>query len=302
VLVRRIAVHTVPEPDELPEGEREVAWAALDRIRASIGRDRRAWLELAEGGGVDLGVAWFRGLGLVVVDPGGEPLPVQGARIETASELLDRLCHLARFAGVRALANRDLSSSLRDALELELRHRGSGKSGEALEPVPLRPEDGVPCGDEVELAIRNRSDFDLEIAVLDIQPDWGVSQVHPAGGGAVTVGPNEETVARLVVDLPFEGEEGRDLLKVIATREPVDFSWLCLPALDGSGATRRRSGTGARPSGSLEALFAGLTADRPATRSGHPEVPPGDDWAVADVELRVVRSRTGAAALHAPNG
>lgn len=287
-LVRRIAVHAVPEAPGTEE-EAESARTILERVRSAIAADRQPWLEPAGDDGADLGVAWSPEQGLVVVDPSGEPLPVQGSRVESEEEVLDRLCHLARFSSVRALHNPDRSSRLRGALRIELDRLEAEWPGGPARAEPLPADGGVPCGEEVELRIRNDSDFELQVAVLDLQPDWGISQVHPASGGAVTLAPGDSTIARLEVDLPFEGSEGRDLLKVVATREPVDFSWLVLPALDGSGATRRWR-SGGEPRGPLESLFARLTADRPATRTVRTVVPAGGDWTVADVELRVIRA------------
>jgi hypothetical protein len=122
-------------------------------------------------------------------------------------------------------------------------------------PIPFDRPGDVPTvrhGDWVFLKIENASPSDLNVAVLDFQPDWGISQVLPLkssfeeidSGGEPLVLPlrawlpdgydqgSEPLVLPLRAWLPDGYDQGSDTLKILAAVDPADFRVLELPALD----------------------------------------------------------------------
>jgi hypothetical protein len=133
----------------------------------------------------------------------------------------------------------------------------------------------------VILRIKNRSPQVLNVTVLDLQPDWGIAQVHPYNQDYDTLDPDAEVKVRLVAGLPEGYETATDLLKVFATVGPASYKWLELSPLD---RPHRPRGV---PTNPLEVLMAALTAEQPGARTMSPVVPPSHDWSTAQVEVRV---------------
>jgi hypothetical protein len=84
------------------------------------------------------------------------------------------------------------------------------------------------------LRISNYSSHDLNIVVLDLQPDWGITQIYPSEGGAnlFTLDCGDSFDLPFNAQLPDGIEEGTVVLKVFATFAAADFHCLELPPLD----------------------------------------------------------------------
>jgi hypothetical protein len=194
--------------------------------------------------------------------------PIEAASPDAARRVLSRLDHLARYANVRALENRDPMSPLARKLVVEL--AGSQERYDpvdAAQPVPF-PDPGstpdVPVGSWVFLRVRNASRQVLNVTVLDLQPDWGISKVYPARAGAFEpLDPGAELLLPLRVDLPDGLGDGRDVLKVLATVDTTDFAPLELPSLD--------------------------QPPKPVPRHVGAAASPSHAWTAAQVELHVAR-------------
>ena len=125
-----------------------------------------------------------------------------------AARVVRRLVHLGRYYSVLQLDNAAPSSSLVDKLHVELL-RAPPDFDPSQEPDP-RPFDTpglVPeldVGDWAFLRIRNESEQVLNIAVLDLQPDWGICQVFPAWEDTSfwPFDPGEEKYLPLQANLP----------------------------------------------------------------------------------------------------
>jgi hypothetical protein len=72
------------------------------------------------------------------------------------------------------------------------------------------------------------------VTVLDLQPDWGITQVFPSGSGDwfVELEPEREELLPLRVTLPTGCETGLDVLKVFGVMGAANFRSLELEALD----------------------------------------------------------------------
>jgi hypothetical protein len=239
-------------------------------------------------------------------DSTGKPIPnlrpdIEAGVPELAGQIVRRLEHLARYRAVEQLECYEGTSPLAGKLVVEL----AGVleryvRGERPNPRPFSESGATPAleiGHWTFLRIRNLSAQKLNVAVLDLQPDWGISQIYPyALSDFVELEPGKELpLIPLQAELPQDYVEGRDVIKVMASIGPANFRMLCLPALDapvmrstGKSPEQRRSATPGR-SNPLEALFAALTADAPRTRTLKAITDPTTEWTTASVELRVRR-------------
>jgi len=213
--------------------------------------------------------------------------PIRADDPRAAPKVVARLEHLARYAAVRQLDNRDRGSRLSGKLDVVW----AGWQEEYDPTKELMPfEDGdvptVPAGAVAVLRVRNRSSQVLNVTVLDLQPDWGIGQIYPweQGDYFIPLDPGQEQLFPIQMWLPEGYGRGTDTFKVFATPEAVNFRWLELPALD-QPVTRSADLRGG-PTNGLEALLAAITADRP-TRTGSPLLFGGSPWATAQVELTV---------------
>ena len=239
-------------------------------------------------------------------DRSGKPLPNLRPDIETGApesvgQVVRRLEHLARFRAIEQLDCYEGTSPLAGTLVVELAGvQERYVRGERPNPRPFSESGATPAleiGQWTFLRIGNRSAQKLNVAVLDLQPDWGISQIYPHSlSDFVELEPGKELpLIALQAELPRDYVEGRDVIKVMASIGPANFRMLCLPALDApltrsadTSPERRRSATPGR-SNPLEALFAALTADAPQTRTLKAITDPTTEWTTASVELRVVR-------------
>lgn len=277
--------------------------AALDRVAALLARDRGdGLLRVATAdGAADFQLAVGAGGVYEIRDAGGEPLANLGPplRIDAPRpphEPVRRLAHLARFANIRALVNPDLSSPLHGRLRLafELLPDGAPQEGVPARAEPLtapRHLYEVETGTWLRLTLHNDSPDPLNVVVLDLQPDWGVSQVFPAptAGAYHTLDPGAGYALPLEAYLPDDLDEGTDVLKAFATAGPVSFRWLELPALHDPAPGPRWTATRGVPANPLERLLAALGAARPPGGALRCSDHAGHEWVTAQVELWVVR-------------
>ena len=231
-------------------------------------------------------------------DPIGKPVPNQGPCLPTDDEaspakVVKRLEHLATYSDVLRLSNSSSTSALAHKLEVELEGwlDEDFEDGDPMEPEPFAGPAEIATQQWAVLRIKNASSETLNVALYDMQPDWGISLV-PLGGGKDfrTFNPGEEVRLPLRGWLPEHYDDAKDVLKVFATIDTTSFNWLQLPALDKPVTRGRatRSG-GGEPSNPLEALFDKLMAVKPKTRQVQASARSSDRWVTEQVELRVSR-------------
>jgi hypothetical protein len=291
-LVRKVRLL---EPEGEPVGADQQK--ALDDLRGAM--EGVGWVELVEDESpVEYQVTVNREGEYAILDRSGEPVsrlrpPVRTAEAGAAARVVSRLVHLSRYHATLDLDNRDPLSPLSGKLLVEL--VGVQKEYDPADAPEPRPFDSpghtpvIPVGEWTFLRIKNNSPEVLNVVVLDLQPDWGISQVYPAGQDwHAPLDPGQEVVIPLQGGLPEGYKEGADVLKVIAAHGSANFHWLELPSLDqpimSRGLTR---GLNSDP---LEDLLAALAADKPATRNLNPAAYPSREWTTAQLEVRVRRS------------
>lgn len=267
VLPLRATVHLLPsEP-----GDR-TAEQALDRLREALPKGGDGFIELCEERVPDLCVTVAEGL-YEIRDPGGDPFPnLRPLRVKSPGavpELIRRLEHLSKFRNILSVENPRPAEWLGVGLELGTHD--------------LRVDE------KVSLRLVNCSSLRLDFAVLNLAPDYSVTQLLPEKGSftLLPLDPDEEHEVDLTGWLPQGYEEGKDILKVFATHGATSFRWLELPPLD---RPKLMSYPRTGPGNPLERLFARLAAVRPAHRGGlTPSEYPEEEWITAQVEIRVRR-------------
>jgi hypothetical protein len=278
--------------------------AALAAARAAIEQAAAGWVALLDerdAGPVEFQVAVNRGGEYEIWDPAGAALtlrpPLRVDAAGAAEALAKRLVHLTQYRNVQAIANPDGRSPLAGKLIVAWAGRQAGYArGDKPAPQPFGDAGNTPAiqaGEHAWLRIRNAlprapgdaSKNTLNIAALDLSPDWAIAQFYPRRSAFEPLNAGEEKLLPLKTSLPRGYRDGIDVIKVFATvgDQTTSFEWLALPALDQPGArgTARQAGT------PLEKLFAALATGRPAKRNVQLGEYPSEEWTTAQVELRV---------------
>ncbi len=150
---------------------------------------------------------------------------------EAPKKVSDRLVHLAKYQSVQALNNP--ASELTDYLEFQFYDKNKQPF---LDPknVSLKPKEVS------DLKIKNTYSQTLNVAVLDLEPTWAISQI-PVQGDVSSFFPLEsgqEVYTKLRLQLPEDYKQAKETLKIFATKGLANFQWLILPSLDRGLETR----------------------------------------------------------------
>lgn len=203
---------------------------------------------------------------------------------EAPKEVVKRLIHLAKYQAVQELDNP--TSELNDAIAFEL-----------LDPNkhPL-PEQNITVqqGEVVYLRLKNIFAQPLNVAVLDLEPTWEISQIPIQGLDApfFQLVPDQAIDLKLRIKAPDSKgyTQTKDILKLFATRGPADFRWLKLPSLDqeieskASRATRSIN----TPFGKLlEAVGEDIDVPPQLTRAAIYEPDPDAEWVTKQIQITV---------------
>ncbi|MBD1893194.1 caspase family protein [Coleofasciculus sp. FACHB-129] len=142
-------------------------------------------------------------------------------------EVVQRLIHLAKYQSVQELDNP--ASELIDALEFVLLDQNR-------QPFPNSSNISLKDGTKAYLRAKNTASQTLNVAVLDLEPTWEISQIPFRGIDAAFY----ELAPQETVDIPLRFtapkgaayQQAKEILKLFATRGSADFRWLRLPPLD----------------------------------------------------------------------
>jgi hypothetical protein len=155
----------------------------------------------------------------------GTPLQIDAS--EAAIGVVKRLVHLAKYQAVQSLDNP--SSELAKHVEFELVDENRQPFAEPSNLV-------LKQGQIVFLRIKNTFFQLLNIAVLDLESTWAISQ-YPIDGIEdifFTLNDAQEIYLKMRPALPAGDDDkpAKETLKLFATRGLANFEWLTLPALD----------------------------------------------------------------------
>jgi len=263
---------------------------ALDCLTAAIAADSRKLLTIAGADSADYQV-FVNSAAYWIGDAAGIPLPyVPPIAITDDSatlKVVDQLVHLSRYSNVLGLANNDRDAPLSRKLEVEILDLPGYPPGssDTLRPTSFEPgrarirHDSYFC-----LRIRNASAQYLQIAVIDLQPDWSIDTLVP---DAPELSPAETRDLVLHAELadPASTSE-REVLKVLATRDPVDAGLLSLPPLGDTYLPRSPRGSNLS---SLDELFRILHQPLIAQRNVALASSPSSGWTASQTELEIYR-------------
>ncbi len=202
---------------------------------------------------------------------------------EATQEVVKRLVHLAKYQAVQELDNPD--SALINALEFVL-------LDQKKQPFPDSSNIVLNNGEFAYLRLKNTSAQPLNIAVLNLEPTWKISQIPIQGFDAPFFQLVQEQVEdiRLRFKIPEskEFEQVQEKLKLFATCGSADFRWLKLPALDQEFETKASKGTyrNISPFGKLLAAI-GEDADvsPQLTRAAVYEPDPNAEWVTKQIQF-----------------
>ncbi|NEU73505.1 caspase family protein [Hassallia byssoidea VB512170] len=201
---------------------------ALTAVKAAIPRTGKGWVELANEG-EHYQVAINASGEYEICDRNGTPFPnlrpaLLASDADAAQNVVKRLVHLTKYQAAQELEN---LSVLTNKLVVQLTDRNK-------KPLADPTKQTLQTGENTFLYIKNESNQDLNVVVMDLQSDWAISQLDILEDGApfVTFNPKQEELIPLSFKLPEGYQEGKDILKVFATVKPAKFRWLELPSLD----------------------------------------------------------------------
>jgi hypothetical protein len=218
---------------------------------------------------------------------------IKAGTAEAASALVQRLVHLSRYHFVEELACKNQISAAGGGLIVELRslRDGSDSSGNSMHGQPVPKCDSFSPGEKFELHIRNTSSQVLNITALDLQSDWGITQIIPYTEGAFfePLDAGSECNIQLETSLPPNVNEGTDIIKVFATKEPANFRWLELPPLN--GPVTRTIKHNEKAADAFKQLLISLSTSKQSTRQIKVAAYREPEWITAQVVLQIKNRR-----------
>lgn len=232
-LIRKVRLF---DRKEAGEREQDLPAELVDRQTLALGKVRQAlmgngWIEeVKEGEESHYQVAIARD-GTYEICTG---MPINNLRPplsigdpKAPKKIVERLIHLSKYQAVQELDNP--ASKISEYLEFEL--LDSNKQS-FLDPNNIE----LKQGETVFLHLKNNFPQALNVAILDLEPTWEISQLPINGMEAPFF---QLDSGQKIVDLELEFEipqndyeRAKETLKVFATKGAANFQWLLLPSLD----------------------------------------------------------------------
>jgi predicted phosphodiesterase len=175
---------------------------------------------------------------------------------DSAAKLAQRLVHLTKYSNVKLIDNPDQNSQLAGLITFKVvEATAKGPGGEII----------LDDGERITFRITNTSSQVVNYTVINLQPDWGITQLYPPDKDSEILNPNDSFELPLKFEMPEGYKEATDTIKVFVTVSNTSFRWLELPRLDNPPQTpATRGGELKRGSGNpLEELMADLAEDTP---------------------------------------
>nr|HMS43120.1 caspase family protein [Pyrinomonadaceae bacterium] len=232
-------IRLVFQNNEFDEGLKKLGDFIAQNEGDLVARDK--WVRLCnDGEECDFQVAANKFGEFEIWDAEGKTLPnlrpaLSVEKEESLAKMQERLVQLTKYRNVRLIDNTDPASPLANKLKAELMIVKTDKNGkETLHSLAIPPRP-LSVGEKACLRVTNLSNMALNFVILDLAPDWGISQIHPD--------PNSQDFDFLdkgaTFDFKMEAflpsddyQSGTDILKVFATVEGTSFRWLQMSPLD----------------------------------------------------------------------
>ncbi|MCM3872313.1 MAG: tetratricopeptide repeat protein [Pyrinomonadaceae bacterium] len=270
--------------------------SALNQIAEALKQENSRLINLVADDYADYQVAVNPDSEYEIWDPAGNLIPNLRPALRTddhaaPARLVQRLIHLSKYRNVLMFENNNVLSPLAGKILIEL-NRLPPDYEPGSHPIPQMPlNSGSPLtfnvGDRVMLRVCNTSQRTLAVSLLDLQPDWAISEVHPnADVDHALLEPGEQNALTmpLQVALPSGFQQGTDVIKAFATIAVTSFRWLELPPIDQPSIRTRGIGRGsANP---LEELLAVNPQDA-ETLDQALLAAQSVEWTTAQIEVRI---------------
>jgi hypothetical protein len=130
--------------------------------------------------------------------------------------------------------------------------------------------------------VQNLSSRHLHISIVDLQPDWAIDSLVPDAPELAPGQTREFALHASLNDARFA--TGREVMKVLATVDPVDPGLLKLPAL---GLPYLPTGPRGHGESALDELFRILQEPLVGTRRLEFARAPSSGWTVAHTEIEI---------------
>ena len=264
---------------------------ALEKIAHAVDRRDDGFVAIAGNGDAPDYLLMIDAKGeYAICDPAGFAIPnIRPAlSVKNASPeiVVQRLVHLARYANVRELDNNAPQSELARKITVELIGKATAYvDGEKPQLRSLKQRPTLNNGEWAFLRVKNNYSTAVNITVLDLQPDWAISQIYPARGAAFELlDPDQDLLLPMQMTLPPNYDRGTDIIKVFVTVEPTSFRWLELPTLDHPDFVGNVRGV---PVNELESLLSAFSPVGARTRNATVSISAATLWTAHQVEIEV---------------
>lgn len=210
--------------------------------------------------------------------------PLMIDRPDAAEQVVKRLVHLCKYQATQALDNP--SSKISHMLACQLLDA-------AQQPLSTSNPVTIKKDQPFFLRIHNSGNVSLNIAVLNLEANWAISQVAINGLTApfyeLDKGATETLSLRFSLPTSERYTQTKEIIKVFAAVGPVDFRYLLLPSLDEKiehrGAPNKRSDNAFSK---LLAAVGGDVSSAPALTRAIVSTPdPNAQWATEQFSLLV---------------
>jgi hypothetical protein len=239
---------------------------AFEQVKDSLKNSGKGFLELVESDeSTDYNVTVNNNGEYEIWDSTGQKIPnlrpaIRCSDPSAADYLTERLVHLTKFHNILSL-NNDRSPLSGEFVFKLVGMQSNYNPADPPKPLPFSNPENMPTlsPDEWVFArIQNNSSEVLNVAILNLQPDWGITQIYPSKQDSCfhPLDPGEELLLPLKAHLPLGYTSIKDVIKVFATVNSTDFRWLELPALDQQCV--RGVIASYRPQNALEELLASV--------------------------------------------
>ncbi|MEG4010312.1 caspase family protein [Microcoleus sp. Pol11C1] len=203
---------------------------------------------------------------------------------EAPKEVVNRLVHLAKYQAIQELDNPE--SELKDCLELVLLDQNE-------QSLPDQSNITLKQGTPVNLRVKNNFHQALNVAVLDLEPTWEISQIPLQGMDApfyeLASQETADTRLRFKVSESKGYERPNEILKLFATRGPADFRWLRLPSLDKKSEVHKAATRGIQSALGklLEAVGEDPNVSPSLNRAAVYEPDPKAEWVTKQIQITI---------------
>ncbi|MGH9461910.1 MAG: caspase family protein [Vicinamibacteria bacterium] len=159
-----------------------------------------------------------------IVTEGGDPTEISPrvsiAEPNVVERVVDQVSQWARWFNVLSIANASTDLEIKVGIK-----RADGQETRSLFDNSAQVSAEFGEGEIFEVWVENLTNDDVYLAVLGLSTDGSIALVYPAAPGAQEVLAAKGTWRKnLVTTLPPNRDTVKDVIKVFATLEPVDFS------------------------------------------------------------------------------